>query len=47
MAGAESDRVLLAHVLKCIVIGNLQVIAESTQRLSDALKATEPTIGCR
>lgn len=63
-ATAQSDRVLLAHMVECIcrireytvdgratffgsrlvqdaVIRNLQIMAESTQRLSDAVKATE------
>lgn len=66
----ESDRVLLAHIRKCIdriqdytggdrsaflasrlvqdaVAGNLQTLVESTQRLSDSMEATVPTIPWR
>lgn len=65
--GAESDRILLAHIRQCIerirtytggdrtkfndshlvqdaVMRNLQTLAQSTQRLSESLKATEPTV---
>ena len=67
---AESDRVLVEHMLDCIarireyvggeratflssrlvqdaVIRNLQTLAESSQRLSDGLRATEPKIPWR
>ena len=65
MPGAESDRMLLEHILQCMgrirdytggrratfynsymvqdtVVRNLQILAESTRRLSGSLKATEP-----
>ncbi len=65
--GTDSDRILLAHILKCMdrirnytygqretfynshmvqdaVVRNLQILAESTQRLSKSLKATEPAV---
>jgi len=36
-----------SHVVQDAVIRNLQIIAESTQRLSDGLRATEPEVPWR
>jgi uncharacterized protein with HEPN domain len=38
------DRFLASHTLQDAVLRNLQTMAESTQRLSDDLKATQPKI---
>ena len=37
-------RFLASHTLQDAVARNLQVLAESTQRLSDTIKATQPGI---
>ena len=67
---ARSDRVLLEHIIECIVrireytggepatfygskmvqdavVRNLQTLAESTQRLSESLRSTEPGVPWR
>jgi uncharacterized protein with HEPN domain len=41
------DRFMNAHTLQDAVLRNLQVMAESTQRLSEATKATQPDIEWR
>ena len=41
------ERFLASHTLQDAVLRNLQVLAESTQRLSDAIKATQPGIEWR
>ncbi len=38
------DRFLNSHTFQDAVLRNLQTLAESTQRLSDDLKATQPKI---
>jgi len=38
------DRFLASHTLQDAVLRNLQTMAESTQRLSDDLKAAQPKI---
>ena len=38
------ERFMSSHTLQDAVLRNLQVIAESTQRLSQAVKATQPDI---
>ncbi len=38
------DRFFASHTLQDAVLRNLQTMAESTQRLSDDLKATQPKI---
>jgi uncharacterized protein with HEPN domain len=41
------QRFMEAHVLQDAVLRNLQVMAESTQRLSDTAKATQPNVEWR
>jgi len=41
---AGRDKFMTSHTLQDAVLRNLQTIAESTQRLSDDLKATHPEI---
>jgi uncharacterized protein with HEPN domain len=41
------ERFLASHTLQDAVLRNLQVLAESTQRLSDTIKATQPGIEWR
>ena len=41
---AGRDRFIASHTLQDAVLRNLQTIAESTQRISDDLKATHPEI---
>ena len=41
---AGSDRFMAYHALQDPVLRNLQTMAEATQRLSDALKATQPEV---
>ena len=41
------ERFMSSHTLQDAVLRNLQVIAESTQRLSEAVKATQPDIEWR
>ena len=38
------ERFMASHTLQDAVLRNLQVIAESTQRLSEAVKSTQPDI---
>ena len=38
------DRFIASHTLQDAVLRNLQIMAESTQRLSDELKAARPEI---
>jgi len=38
------ERFLASHTLQDAVLRNLQVMAESTQRLSETVKATQPDI---
>lgn len=40
----DSSRIEASRTIRDSVIRNLQVLAESTQRLSDEIKATEPSI---
>ena len=44
---AGRDRFLVSHTLQDAVLRNLQTVAESTQRLSDKLKAAHPEIEWR
>lgn len=44
---AGRDRFMASHTLQDAVLRNLQTLSESTQRLSDALKATQPQIEWR
>ena len=41
------ERFMEAHTLQDAVLRNLQVMAESTQRLSDTAKATQPDVEWR
>ena len=41
------ERFMAVHTLQDAVLRNLQVMAESTQRLSDAVKATQPDVEWR
>ena len=41
------DRFMASHTLQDAVLRNLQTMAESTRRLSDDLKTTEPEIEWR
>lgn len=41
------DRFMTSHTFQDAALRNLQTLAESTQRLSDNLKATQPTIEWR
>ncbi len=41
------DQFLASHTLQDAVLRNLQTMSESTQRLSDALKATHPKVEWR
>ena len=41
------ERFLARHTFQDAVLRNLQVLAESTQRLSGALKETQPTVEWR
>jgi len=41
------ERFMAGHTLQDAVLRNLQVMAESTQRLSDAVKATQPDVEWR
>lgn len=43
----QSDRFLSSTLVQDAVLRNLQTLAESTRRLSPAIKATEPTIPWR
>ena len=43
----ERDRYETSRLVQDAVIRNLQTLAESSQRLSDALKATEPQVPWR
>ena len=43
-ASEGRERFLESHTLQDAVLRNLQTMAESTQRLSDDLKATKPQI---
>jgi len=38
------ERFMESHTLQDAVLRNLQVMAESTQRLSEAAKATQPEV---
>ncbi|MGH7964311.1 MAG: HepT-like ribonuclease domain-containing protein, partial [Candidatus Binatia bacterium] len=38
------ERFLSSHTIQDAILRNLQVMAESTQRLSDGVKATQPDI---
>ena len=42
--GGQPDRFLSSTLVQDAVLRNLQTMAESTQRLSPTIKATEPTI---
>lgn len=41
------ERFMAAHTLQDAVLRNLQVMAESTQRLSDVVKGTQPDVEWR
>ncbi len=41
------ERFIASHTLQDAVLRNLQVITESTQRLSEAVKATQPDVEWR
>jgi len=41
---AGKDAFMVSHLIQDAVLRNLQTMAESTQRLSDAVKATPPHI---
>ncbi len=41
------ERFMASHTLQDAVLRNLQVMAESTQRLSEAVKATQPDVEWR
>lgn len=41
------ERFMASHTLQDAVLRNLQVMAESTQRLSEAVRATQPDIEWR
>jgi uncharacterized protein with HEPN domain len=41
------ERFMASHTLQDAVLRNLQVMAESTQRVSETAKATQPTIEWR
>ncbi|PYV43194.1 MAG: DUF86 domain-containing protein [Acidobacteria bacterium] len=41
------DSFMVSHTIQDAVLRNLQVIAESTQRLSEEIKATQPEIEWR
>jgi len=41
------ERFMASHTLQDAVLRNLQVMAESTQRLSELAKATQPDVECR
>jgi uncharacterized protein with HEPN domain len=45
--GGERDRFLGSHLVQDAVVRNLQTLAESSQRLSTEIKATEPQIPWR
>ena len=46
-AGGERSRFYGSRLVQDAVVRNLQTIAESTQRLSDGLKGTEPEVPWR
>lgn len=43
----ERSKYYGSHLVQNAVVGNLQTIAESTQRVSDGLRATEPEVASR
>ena len=45
--GNERSTFFNSHIVQDAVVHNLQTLAESTQRLSDPLKATEPNVPWR
>lgn len=45
--GGSRDRFMASELVQDAVVRNLQVLAESTTRLSEPIKAREPTVPCR
>lgn len=45
--GGDRTKFLDSHLVQDAVVRNLQILAESTQRLSESLKATEPAVPWR
>ena len=42
--GGSRQRFMASELVQDAILRNLQVLAESTSRLSDAIKATEPAV---